>query len=63
MADSKDNTGTTTVGMHLPEETADRIREQAEREHRSVSSLLKSIVLPEIERREQDGEKPEAVPA
>jgi len=62
MADSK-GSDKTTVGMHLPKEEADRIREQAEREHRSVSSLLKSIVLPEIERREEDGEEPEAVPA
>lgn len=63
MPDSKDEKDTTTVGMHLPEDKADRIREQAKAEHRSVSSLLKSIVLPEIERRQQDGEEPEAVPA
>jgi len=52
----------TTVGMHLPKKTADRIREQADNEHRSVSSFLKSIVIPELERREEDGDG-EPVPA
>lgn len=60
MANPK-NGDTTTIGMHLPEKKANRIRKQADREHRSVSSLLKSIVLPEIERREE--ERREKAPA
>jgi len=44
----------TTVGMHVDVELRDRIKEQAEREHRTISSLLRSIVLPEIQRREEE---------
>jgi len=52
---------TTTVGMHLSEEKAARIKRQANEEHRSVSSLLKSIVLPEIDRREKERGKAQPV--
>lgn len=61
--DMADSQSSTTVGMHLPEAKADRIRKQAEKEHRSVSSFLKSIVLPEVERREQEQEESDTVPA
>ena len=59
MAESKDRT---TIGMSLDRKQAKRIKRQANKEHRSVSSLLKSIVLPEIERREREREE-EPVPA
>jgi len=54
MAESKDRT---TVGMSLDRKQARSIKRQANEEHRSVSSLLKSIVLPEIERRERECEE------
>lgn len=58
MADSKT---TTTFTVAVTEEELERIDREANRDRRSRSGLIKSIVLPEIERREQERE--ETVPA
>lgn len=43
----------TIIGVKFDPEDRERVERQAEREHRSMSSLICSIVLLEIERRER----------
>ena len=57
MADTK-----SMIGVKFDREDRKRIEKEAERTERTMSSLIRSIVLPEIERRERDREE-EAVPA
>jgi len=57
MADTK-----SMIGVKFDREDRKRIEKEAERTERTMSSLVRSIVLPEIERRERDREE-EPVPA
>jgi metal-responsive CopG/Arc/MetJ family transcriptional regulator len=59
MGDSKT---TTTFTVAVTEKQLERIDREAERDRRNRSNFIKSIVLPEIERRERDREE-EAIPA
>ena len=59
MGDSKT---TTTFTVAVTEEQLERIDREAKRDRRNRSNFIKSIVLPEIERREREREE-EAVPA
>lgn len=50
------------IGVKFDYEDRERIEKEARRTERTMSSLIRSIVLPEIKRREREREE-EAVPA
>jgi len=58
MANSKQ-----TVGGRVEPEKRAWIEREAERRDRSISYIVNELITESIERREEDGEEPEAVPA
>ena len=51
------------VGGRVEPEAREWIEREAERRDRSMSYIVNELITEGIERREEDGEEPEAIPA